>query len=75
MSHALNRRAVLGGALVLPVCFPAAAFAQAADIVLHEAKGFGGNTFKIELARRTIIRALSQAARATPQSQSSKKIA
>jgi xanthine dehydrogenase YagS FAD-binding subunit len=53
----------------------AAAFAQAADIVLREAKGYGGNTFKIELARRTIMRALSQAARATPQSQSSKKIA
>ncbi|HWV54934.1 xanthine dehydrogenase family protein subunit M [Pseudorhodoplanes sp.] len=52
-----------------------AAFAQAADIVLREAKGFGGNTFKIELARRTIVRALSQAARATPQSQSTKKIA
>lgn len=52
-----------------------AAFAQAADILLSEAKGFGGNTFKIELARRTIVRALSQAARGTPQSQSSKKIA
>jgi xanthine dehydrogenase YagS FAD-binding subunit len=52
-----------------------AAFAQAADIVLREAKGFGGNTFKIELARRTIMRALSQAAHGTPQSQSSKKIA
>ena len=52
-----------------------AAFAQAADIVLREAKGFGGNTFKIELARRTIVRALSQAARGTPQSQSNKKIA
>lgn len=52
-----------------------AAFTDAADIVLREAKGFGGNTFKLELARRTIVRALSQAARATPQSQSSKKIA
>lgn len=52
-----------------------AAFAQAADIVLREAKGFGGNSFKIELARRTIVRALSQAARGTPQSQSNKKIA
>lgn len=51
-----------------------ATFARAADIVLREAKGFGGNSFKIELARRTIIRALSQAARGTPQSQSSKKI-
>ena len=52
-----------------------AAFAQAADIVLRDAKGFGHNTFKIELARRTIVRALSQAARSTPQVQSSKKIA
>ena len=52
-----------------------AAFAQAADLVLREAKGFGHNTFKIELARRTIVRALSQAARGTPQVQSNKKIA
>jgi xanthine dehydrogenase YagS FAD-binding subunit len=52
-----------------------ATFAQAADIVLRDAKGFGGNTFKIDLARRTIVRALSQAARGTPQVQSSKKIA
>jgi xanthine dehydrogenase YagS FAD-binding subunit len=53
----------------------ASAFAQAADVVLREAKGFGGNTFKIELARRAIVRALTQAARGTPQSQSNKKIA
>jgi xanthine dehydrogenase YagS FAD-binding subunit len=52
-----------------------AAFAQAADLVLSEAKGFGHNTFKIDLARRAIVRALSQAARGTPQSQSNKKIA
>jgi xanthine dehydrogenase YagS FAD-binding subunit len=52
-----------------------AAFRQAADIVLRDAKGFGHNTFKIELARRSIVRALSQAARGTPQSQSNKKIA
>ena len=44
-------------------------------IVLREAKGFGHNTFKIDLARRAIVRALSQAARGTPQSQSNKKIA
>jgi xanthine dehydrogenase YagS FAD-binding subunit len=50
-------------------------FAHAADIVLHEAKGFGHNTFKIGLARRVIIRALTQAANGTPQSQSDKKIA
>ena len=52
-----------------------ATFAQAADLVLREAKGFGHNTFKIDLARRAIVRALSQAARGTPQSQSNKKIA
>jgi xanthine dehydrogenase YagS FAD-binding subunit len=52
-----------------------ATFAQAADVLLREAKGFGHNTFKIDLARRSIVRALSQAARGTPQSQSHKKIA
>lgn len=50
------------------------AFAQAADVVLRGARGYGHNTFKIELARRTMVRALTQAARATPQSQSNKKI-
>jgi xanthine dehydrogenase YagS FAD-binding subunit len=43
--------------------------------VVAEAKGYGENTFKIDLARRAIGRALSQAARGTPQSQSHKKIA
>jgi xanthine dehydrogenase YagS FAD-binding subunit len=52
-----------------------AAFNQAADIVLRDARGFGHNTFKIELARRSIVRALTQAAQGTPQSQSDKKIA
>ena len=52
-----------------------AAFARAADLVLRDARGFGHNTFKIDLARRAIMRALTQAARGTPQSISSKKIA
>jgi xanthine dehydrogenase YagS FAD-binding subunit len=51
-----------------------AAFAQAADLLLRDAKGFGHNDFKIDLARRAISRTLTQAAQATPQSQSSKKI-
>ena len=51
-----------------------AAFSRAADIVLRDARGFGHNDFKIELARRSITRALTQAARGTPQSQSNKKI-
>ena len=52
----------------------AATFARAADVLLREAKGYGRNTFKIDLARRGIARALTQAALGTPQSQSSKKI-
>jgi xanthine dehydrogenase YagS FAD-binding subunit len=52
-----------------------ATFAKAADFVLRGAKGFGNNSFKIDLARSAIVRALSQAARGTPQSQSNKKIA
>ena len=51
-----------------------AAFAQAADAVLRNAKGYTHNAFKIDLARRAIVRALTQAANGTPQSQSSKKI-
>jgi xanthine dehydrogenase YagS FAD-binding subunit len=51
-----------------------ASFARAADLLLREAKGFAHNTFKIDLARRAIVRALTQAAKATPQSQSDKKI-
>ncbi len=50
------------------------AFALAAERLLQGAQGFGHNDFKIELARRAIIRALSQAARGTPQSQSDKRI-
>jgi xanthine dehydrogenase YagS FAD-binding subunit len=53
----------------------AATFADAADVLLRDAKGYAHNTFKIDLARRCISRALMQAARGTPQSQSSKKIA
>jgi xanthine dehydrogenase YagS FAD-binding subunit len=50
------------------------AFMSAADLVLRDAKGFAHNSFKIDLARRAIVRALTQAANATPQSQSDKKI-
>ena len=51
-----------------------ATFARATDVLLSDAKGYAHNTFKIDLARRCIVRALTQAARGTPQSQSSKKI-
>jgi xanthine dehydrogenase YagS FAD-binding subunit len=53
----------------------AATFARAADVLLRDAKGYEHNTFKISLARRGIVRALTQAASGTPQSQSDKKIA
>jgi xanthine dehydrogenase YagS FAD-binding subunit len=51
-----------------------ATFARAAEMLLRDAKGYEHNTFKIDLARRCIVRAFTQAARGTPQSQSSKKI-
>jgi xanthine dehydrogenase YagS FAD-binding subunit len=50
-------------------------FARAADILLRDAKGYEHNRFKIDLAHRAIVRALTQAAAGTPQVQSSKKIA
>jgi xanthine dehydrogenase YagS FAD-binding subunit len=50
-------------------------FEGAAAALLEGARGFGDNDFKIELARRAIVRALTQAADATPQSQSDKRIA
>jgi len=52
----------------------AASFKRAADVLLRDAKGFEHNAFKIDLARRAIVRALTQAANGTPQSQSNKKI-
>ena len=51
-----------------------AAFAHAADLLLHDAKGYEHNSFKIDLARRGIVRALTQAAQGRPQSQSMKRI-
>jgi xanthine dehydrogenase YagS FAD-binding subunit len=49
-------------------------FRKAADLLLKDAKGFAHNTFKIDLARRAIVRTLTQAARGTPQIQSMKKV-
>jgi xanthine dehydrogenase YagS FAD-binding subunit len=49
-------------------------FLRAAEIVLRDARGFGHNDFKIELARRATVRALGQAARGSPQSQADKRI-
>lgn len=52
----------------------AASFAEAADRILAGAVGHAHNAFKIDLARRAIVRALSQAAAGTPQSQTDKRI-
>jgi len=49
-------------------------FAAVADHILKNAKGYEENAFKIDLARRAIVRALSQAAAGTPQSQTDKRI-
>lgn len=50
-------------------------FSRAADILLAGAKPHEHNAFKVDLARRAIVRALSQAAAATPQPLSDKRIA
>jgi xanthine dehydrogenase YagS FAD-binding subunit len=65
----LSAEAALRGRSATP-----ATFTHAAELLLRDAKGFVHNAFKIELARRVIVRALTQAARGTPQSQSNKKI-
>lgn len=49
-------------------------FRAAADLILAEAKPYAHNGFKIELARRAIVRGLAQAAAGTPQSQTDKRI-
>ncbi|PYE37780.1 xanthine dehydrogenase YagS FAD-binding subunit [Rhizobium sp. PP-F2F-G38] len=51
-----------------------ATFRQLAQRLLAGAQGQGGNDFKIPMAERTIIRALTQAASGTPQVQSEKAI-
>ena len=51
-----------------------ASFRPVADHILRDAQGFGHNDFKIDLARRAIVRALSQAAAGTPQTQTDKRI-
>lgn len=50
-------------------------FREAADVILAEARPYTHNAFKVELARRAIVRGLSQAAAGTPQSQTDKRIA
>lgn len=49
-------------------------FSRCAETLLAGARGFGHNDFKIELARRAIVRALLQAAAGSPQSQVDKRI-
>ena len=49
-------------------------FQAAADFVVAEARPQFENAFKVELARRAIVRGLSQAAAGTPQSLTDKRI-
>ena len=58
----------------IPQPAEAATFEAAAEHILRDAKGFEHNGFKVELARRAIGRALSQAAAGRPQSQTDKRI-
>ena len=50
-------------------------FAASATTIMAGAKGQGGNDFKIDLGHRAIMRACTQAANGTPQSQVDKRIA
>lgn len=50
------------------------AFRACAEQVLAPARGFGANTFKIDLARRAIVRAMTQAAAGEPQQQTDKHL-
>lgn len=52
----------------------AAAFAAVADAMLEGAVALPGNAFKLDLARRAIVRALQQAVAGTPQQQADKRI-
>jgi xanthine dehydrogenase YagS FAD-binding subunit len=49
-------------------------FARSAETVLRSARGFGHNDLKVELTRRAIVRALTQAAEGKPQSQADKRV-
>ncbi|QUS39449.1 xanthine dehydrogenase family protein subunit M [Tardiphaga alba] len=49
-------------------------FDAVAQRILHDARGQGENDFKIDLARRAVVRALEQAAAGTPQDQANKSI-
>jgi xanthine dehydrogenase YagS FAD-binding subunit len=42
-------------------------FRQAAEILLHGARGYEHNTFKIELAKQSVVRALTLASRGTTE--------
>ena len=69
---ALRERGVTGADAAIVLGSGLGAFA---DALLAGAVGQGKNDFKIPLARKGIVRALKQAAEATPQSQTDKRIA
>ncbi len=49
-------------------------FGKVAEKIFAEAKGFEHNSFKIELGKRAVVRALEQAANGTPQTIADKEI-
>ena len=49
-------------------------FEKVAEKIFSDAKGFGANSFKIELGKRAVVRALEQAANGTPQTIADKEI-
>jgi xanthine dehydrogenase YagS FAD-binding subunit len=67
-------RVAVAEQLLIGITPGAEAFEQSAIKILDGARGFGHNDFKIELARRAIVRALLQASAEAPQSQVDKRI-
>jgi xanthine dehydrogenase YagS FAD-binding subunit len=65
--RAREAEAILSGASLAGAKADAALFQRAADAALAQAKPSGDNGFKIELARRIIVRALTLAAAGTPE--------
>jgi xanthine dehydrogenase YagS FAD-binding subunit len=64
--RAREAEAILAGARVTSVA-DSALFRRAAEAALAQAKPSGDNGFKIELARRIVVRALTLAAAGTPE--------
>ena len=60
-------RSVEAEAMLIGKTIDRANFAPVAEFLLRDAQGYGFNTFKIEMAKRAIVRALLQSRRLEPK--------